>query len=244
MVREKDSFWRSFFHPCVMRGQDDVTALEAQRVQIRGTPTTGLKKSSLWHLFAFWRYEWLRFGRKRRAKCPQQLSHLWAPICDPWSTEATVGAGGVGEQWWKEGGQGKQKLTSTRATWLWISRLCAFPASSMPLPSCCPQGSCHPLWAQRETSESSHEANQPQSLTWSCVHWSQWGPGRDSSSGCRHHPLETAGVADITGSSRLVPCVHTRQRRQWDRGAECKGDSTRAYVIALTLTSVCLGQDT
>ena len=51
-----------------MRGQDDVTALEAQRVQIRGTPTTGLKKSSLWLLFAFWRREWLRFGRKRRAK--------------------------------------------------------------------------------------------------------------------------------------------------------------------------------
>ena len=154
----KDSFWRSFFHPCVMRGQDYVTALEAQRVQIRGTPTTGLTKSSLWLLFAFWRREWLRFGRKRRAKCPQQLSHLWVPICDPWSTEATVGAGGVGEQWWKKGGQGNQKLTSTRATWLWISRLCAVPASSMPLPSCCPRGSCHPLWAQRETSESSHEA--------------------------------------------------------------------------------------
>ena len=159
MVKEKNSFLRSFFHPCVMRGQDDVTALEAWRMQIRGTPTTGLKKSSLRLLSAFWRHEWLRFGRKRRAKCPQQLSHLWAPICDPWSTEATVGAGGDAEQWSKEGGWSHQKFTSTRVTWLWISRLYAVPTSSVPLPSCCPRGRCHSLGAQRASSENSHEAS-------------------------------------------------------------------------------------
>lgn len=177
MVREKDSFWRSFFHPCVMRGQDDVTALEAQKVQIRGTPTTGLKKSSLWLLFAFWRREWLRFGRKRRAKCPQQLSHLWTPICDLWSTAATVGAGGVGKQWWKEGGQGNQKLTSTRATWLWISRLCCPSLLSGSVILLFLRQLPPPLSTERILGEQPW-GHQPQSLTWSRVQGSQWGPGR------------------------------------------------------------------
>ena len=47
MAKEKNSFWRSFFHPCAMRGQDDVSALKARRMKIRGTQPQDWR-SPLW----------------------------------------------------------------------------------------------------------------------------------------------------------------------------------------------------
>ena len=91
--------------------------------------------------------------------------------------------------------------------------------------------------------------HQPQSLTWSCVHWSQWGPGRDSSSGCRHHPLETAGVADNWFLTLSTMCPHEAMeaggQRGWVQGRFHPGlrhsfDTYQRVPWARYLTTTCL----
>ena len=221
-VRENDSLWGSFFHRCVTRGQDDVTAFEAQRVQSRGIPTAGLRKASPWVPFVFRRGEWLRFGKKkkRRAKCPQHSATCGHQPVIP----------GAQKQQWEVEGCWWVVVRRGRTRWPEVSRFqgnvtldkqtqCSpnpFGASAILLSQ---RQLPHPLSTEkilREQPEPEcHEGTrQTQSLTWPWMHWSEWGPGRGSSSGFNGHPMGTATVTAIPGFARLVSCVHTRQQNQ------------------------------
>ena len=243
MAKEKNSFWRSFFHPCAMRGQDDVSALKARRMQIRGTQPRDwkvLSEASVCFLETWVAQVWKeKKGQVSTAAQPPVGTNLWSLI-----HRSNSGSWG---RWWAVVKRGRMRSPE----------VCKYQGN-MTLDKqtlCCPNLlsasaillSPRQMPPTRSTKSILREQPwglQPQSLAWSCVHWSKWGPGRDCSSVCNHHPLETAVEATVTGFSCLVPRVHTRQCRQWNRGAECKGDSTQAYITALTLTSVCLGQVT